>query len=179
MGRRKSAKELENQLKYAKAREAYSAPLREEGASTQRRPKTPVKYAVLSSLAEANAAFTIQVSAAGLAFFGGLDELGLVVVATDPGAPRGFRPSEVRAMVSDTSPSVVRAKGSNRPYTRYGKGSRGSNSQYNFSAAITAATPAALDTRVKAVFAAKKSSLGGSYGRIWYESEHYPLNSSG
>jgi hypothetical protein len=179
MGRRKSAKELENQLKYAKAREAYSVPLREDGAATQRRPKTPAKYAVLSSLAEADAAFTIQVSAAGLEFFGGVTALGLAVPGTDPSAPRGFRPSEVKAMVSDASPAVIRAKGSNRPYVRYGKGTRGGNSQYNFSAAITDATPTGLDTRVKALFAAKKSSLGGSYGRIWYESERYPLNGSG
>ena len=54
MGRRKSARQLEAQLKYAKAREAYKAPLREEGEATQRQPKIPVKYAVLSPLAQAD-----------------------------------------------------------------------------------------------------------------------------
>ncbi|MBN3889907.1 MAG: hypothetical protein HWQ43_12245 [Nostoc sp. JL31] len=179
MSRRKSARELENQLKYAKAREAYTAPLREDGAATQRRPKTPVKYAVLSPLAETDSAFTIQVSAAGLQFFGGIAGLGLAEAATDPSAPRGFRPAEMKATVADGSPSVVRAKGSNRPYVRYGKGIRGSNTQYNYSAAITAATPSALDTKVKGIFTSVKSSLGGSYGRVWFESERYPAHASG
>ncbi|ALF52965.1 hypothetical protein ACX27_09050 [Nostoc piscinale CENA21] len=65
MGRRKSAKELEKQLQYAKAREAYNPPLREDGAATRRQPKVAVKYAVLSPLAEADAAFTIQASQKG------------------------------------------------------------------------------------------------------------------
>lgn len=179
MGRRKSAKELENQLKYAKAREAYSPPQREADSATQRRPRNPVKYAVLSPLAEADAAFTIQVSTSGLEFFGGIGALGLVAPGTDPGPPRGFRPAEVKAMVSDSTSALIRAKGSNRPYIRYGKGSRGSNSQYNFSAAITDTTPTGLDSKVKALFVAKKGSLGGAYGRIWFESERYPLNGSG
>ena len=179
MGRRKSARQIEQDLAYAKAREAYKPPLREGGAATQRRPKIAVKYAVLSPLAEADSAFTIQASSAGIQFFGGITALGLAEQATDPSEPRGFRPAQVRAMVSDNSPAVVRAKGSNRPYVRYGKGSRDSNSQYNYSAPVTAATPSALDTRVKAIFAAIKPSLGGAYGRIWFEAELYPLSASG
>ncbi|MBD2519957.1 hypothetical protein H6G93_34450 [Nostoc sp. FACHB-973] len=179
MGRRKSAKQIEKDLQYAKAREAYSPPLREEGASTQRRPKSAVKYAVLSPLAAADAAFTIQASAAGIQFFGGIEALGLAEPGTDPSAPRGFRPSQILAMVADSSPSVVRAKGSNRPYTRYGKGTRDSNSQYNYSAPVTADTPANLDTKVKSLFTSIKGNLGGGYGRIWYEAEQYPLRGSG
>lgn len=179
MGRRKSARELENQLKYAKAREAYNPPLKEEGGATQRRPKTAVKYAVLSPLAATDAAFTIQVSASGIQFFGGITELGLVAVGIDPSAPRGFSPAQMRAMVSDSSPSTVRAKGSNRPYIRYGRGARDSNAQYNYSAAITAATATALDTKVKGLFTSIKDNLGGAYGRVWFESERYPLRASG
>ncbi|MEH2357538.1 hypothetical protein [Nostoc sp.] len=179
MSRRKSARELENQLKYAKAREAYTPPQKEDGAATQRRPKSAVKYAVLSPLAAADSAFTIQVSAAGIQFFGGITALGLAAAATDPSAPRGFSPAQMRAMVSDSSPSTIRAKGSNRPYTRYGRGNRDSNAQYNYSAAVTAATPTALDTKVKGIFTSIKDTLGGSYGRVWFESERYPVSSSG
>ncbi|AFY31607.1 hypothetical protein [Calothrix sp. PCC 7507] len=179
MGRRKSARQIERDLAYAKAREAYNPPLREEGAATQRRPKIAVKYAVLSPLAATDSAFTIQASSSGIQFFGGIAALGLAAQGTDPSEPRGFRPAQVRAMVADSSPAVVRAKGSNRPYVRYGKGTRDSNSQYNYSAPVTAETPAALDTRVKAIFTAIKPSLGGGYGRVWFEAELYPLSSSG
>lgn len=179
MGRRKSAKQIERDLAFARAREAYVPPLREDGAATQRRPKTAVKYAVLSPLAAADSAFTIQASTAGIQFFGGLTALGLAAQATDPSAPQGFKPSQILAMVADSSPAVVRAKGSNRPYTRYGKGTRDSKTQYNYSAPVTASTPANLDTRVKTLLAEIKPNLGGGYGRIWYQAEQYPLRGSG
>ncbi|BAY77953.1 hypothetical protein NIES25_44230 [Nostoc linckia NIES-25] len=179
MGRRKSARQIEKDLAFARAREAYNPPLREDGAATQRRPKTAVKYAVLSPLATSDAAFTIQASSAGIQFFGGITALGLAAQGTDPREPRGFRPAQLRAMVSDASPSVVRAKGSNRPYTRYGRGNRDSNVQYNYSAPVTADTPTNLDTRVKGLLTSIKPSLGGDYGRVWFESEQYPLSASG
>lgn len=179
MGRRKSAKQLEEQLKYAKAREAYTAPLREQGAATRRQPKVGVKYAVLSPLAAADAAFTIQASKKAIDFFGGITPLGLAAVATDPEAPRGFKPARILAMVSDSSPAVIRAKDSGRAYTRYGSGTRGGGTQYNFTAPITADTPANLKAKVEAVVAAKKGSVGGGYGRIWFEPEDYPYAASG
>lgn len=83
------------------------------------------------------------------------------------------------AMVSDSSPAVVRAKGSNRPYTRYGSGTRGGGTQYNYTAPITADTPANLKGKVTGVITAKKGSLGGAYGRIWFEPEDYPYAASG
>lgn len=179
MGRKKSVKELERQLQYARAKAAYTRPEREAESTTQRRPKTPVKYAVLSPLAEADSAFTIQASAAGLQFFGGLEALGLAVAATDPSKPRGFKPALIKAMVSDNSPELLRAVASKRPYMRYARGSRSSNVQNSFSAPVTATTPAALDTRVKGLFTAIKPSLGGAYGRAWFEAEIYPLSTSG
>src|SRR5690242_5164351 len=112
MGRKKSVKELQRQLQYAQARANYNPPAREDGAPTQRRPKTTVKYAVLSPLAEADSAFTVQASAAGLEFFGGITALGLAAAATDPSVPRGFKPARLNAMVSDSSPQLIRAVGS-------------------------------------------------------------------
>jgi hypothetical protein len=179
MGRRKSARELQRQLQYAQAREQYQPSTREEGSATQRRPKIAVKYAVLSTLAEANLAFTIQASQSGVQFFGGITALGLAEAGTQPAPPRGFKPAQIHAMVADSSPSIVRARPSNRPYTRYGKGARGSNSQYNYTAPVTADTPTALDTKVSAIFAAVKGNLGGGYGRAWYDAEEYPISISG
>ncbi|MEH2139904.1 hypothetical protein [Nostoc sp.] len=179
MSRRKSAKQLEEQLKYAKAREAYNPPLREEGAATQRQPKIAVKYAILSPLALPDAALTIQASKKAIDFFGGITPLGLAAFSTDPEAPRGFKPARILAMVSDSSPAIVRAKGSNRPYTRYGSGTRGGGTQYNYTAPITADTPTNLKAKVTAVVAAEKGSVGGAYGRIWFEPEDYPYAASG
>ncbi|MEH2261032.1 hypothetical protein [Nostoc sp.] len=179
MGRRKSARQLEEQLKYAKAREAYKRPLREEGAVTQRQPKIAVKYAVLSTLAQADEAFTIQASKKSIEFFGGNAALGLAAEGTDPKASKGFKPARILAMVSDSSPAVIRAKGSNRPYIRYGAGNINSGAQYNYTAPITADTPANLKGKVTGIVTAKKGSLGGAYGRIWFEPEDYPFTASG
>lgn len=179
MGRRKSVREIQRQLQYAQALENYNPPTRESGAATQRRPKTPVQYAVLSPLAAADSAFTVQASTSGLQFFGGITALGLATAATDPTIPRGFKPALIRATVADATPQLIRAQGSNRPYIRYGRGTRGSNSQYNYSAPVTADTPTALDTRVKSLFTSVKSNLGGPYGRAWFEAEVYPLATSG
>ncbi|ALF53820.1 hypothetical protein ACX27_14745 [Nostoc piscinale CENA21] len=166
-------------MQYAKAREAYNPPLREDGAATRRQPKVAVKYAVLSPLAEADAAFTIQASQKGLNFFGDLAALGLAESDTDPSAPRGFKPATIHAMIADSSPAVIRAQGSNRPYVRYGAGTRGGGTQYNFTAPITADTPTNLKTKVTSIIAAKKGSVGGGYGRIWFEPEDYPYAASG
>ncbi|PHJ54496.1 hypothetical protein VF14_35215 [Nostoc linckia z18] len=179
MGRRKSVREIQKQLQYAQAREAYNPPVRESGAATQRRPKLAVKYAVLSPLAEADAAFTIQASKEGLEFFGGIAALGLAAVSTDPQAPRGFKPARILATVADATPQLIRAQGSNRPYIRYGRGARGSNAQYNYTAPITADTPANLKSKVTTVITAKKTAVGGAYGRIWFEPEDYPYSASG
>ncbi|MBH8561642.1 hypothetical protein I8748_05520 [Nostoc sp. CENA67] len=179
MGRRKTVAELQKQLQYAQARANYNPPAREAGAATQRRPKIGVKYAVLSPLAEADAAFTVQASKEGVAFFGGVGALGLADAATDPSAPKGFQPAKLLAMVADATPQLVRAKGSNRPYIRYGKGTRDSNAQYNYSAPITADAPANLKAKVTGVITAKKTQLGGAYGRIWFEPEDYPYAASG
>ncbi len=113
MGRRKTVLQLQEQLAEAKRREAYVAPQRETGAATQRRPKSSVKYGVTS---KPSTDFTIETSKAGIAFFGGLTPLGLVDAGVDPTSPRGFRPNRINAMISDSSPQVVRAKASNRDY---------------------------------------------------------------
>jgi hypothetical protein len=179
MGRRKSAKELAKQLEYAKKLEAYNPPVREENGKTQRRPKISVKYKVTSPLAPLNTAFTIQASKESVEFFG-KGTLNLADQSTDPSAPRGFKPNRMMATVADASPALVRAKGSTRPYIRYGKGTRDSNVQYNYTAPITTSGGAStLDSAVSAAVAAVKNKLGGAFGRVWFEPEDYPYSASG
>jgi len=177
MGRRKSVAQLERDLDYAKKKAAYKPPLREDGGTPQRRPKIAVKYEVTSGLAPASTKFTIQASKEGVEFFG-KTILGLTDPDTSPGAPRGFKPNRMMAMVADASPSIVRAKGSTRPYIRYGRGTRDSKAQYNYTAPVSG-TAAALDTAVKAAVTAAKTKVGGAFGRIWFEPEDYPFNTSG
>jgi hypothetical protein len=179
MGRRKTVQQLTEQLAEAKRRDAYVAPQRTEGAATQRRPKSAVKY---GSTSKASTDFTIEGSRAGINFFGGEAALGLADAGIDPSAPRGFHPNRIYALVSDSSPQVVRAKASNRAYIRYARGSRGSNTQSTFSAPIsdiTTPTMASVRTKFATVANSKKDEVGGSYGRIWFEPERLPLVESG
>lgn len=176
MGRRKTVAELQRQLTYAQARAQYQRPPREDGAATRRQPRTPVSY---DSIYSATEKYTVQASAAAIQFFGGLTPLGLTDAAGDPSAPRGFRPATIRAMVADSSPSVVRAVGSNRPYVRYGRGTRGSNTQYTYTAPLSADTSLLLRTRFNTVADSIQASLGGNYGRVWMEPERLPLVESG
>lgn len=178
MGRRKSVAQLERDLNYAKKKAAYKPPVREEGGTPRRRPKISVEYEVTSSLAAANTKFTLQASKEGVEFFG-KGALKLGDPGTAPPPPRGFKPNRMMAMVADASPSIVRAKGSTRPYIRYGNGTRDSKVQYNYTAPITATSGTSLDSSVSAAVAAAKSKVGGAFGRIWFEPEDYPYSASG
>lgn len=171
MGRRKSASELQRQLQYAQRREAYVPPVRAAGSATQRRPKTPVQY---NATSKATLVFTLQASVPGIAFFGGNSELGLADAGTDPTAPRGFRPNLIKATVATASPETVTAVASGRSYIRYAAGTRGSNTQQNFSAPLSmtaSVTTLGVRTKFGTVADAVKSKLGGAYGRVWFEPE--------
>lgn len=179
MGRRKTVRQLTEQLEATRRREAYVAPLRAEGTVTQRRPKSAVKYGCTSAPLTV---FTIQGSKSGIVFFGGEAALGLVDAGADPTAPKGFEPNRIYASVADASPQVVRAKASNRAYIRYARGTRGSSVQSAFSAPIsdtTTPTMASVRAKFTTVANAKKDEVGGSYGRIWFEPERLPLVESG
>jgi hypothetical protein len=179
MGRRRTVRELQRQLQYAQARESYNPPLREAGSATQRRPKVSAKYHSLY----ADTDFTIQVPQAGLQFFGGRTAVGLAEPGTDPRPVKGFRPNTIFAMVADASPQTERARGSNRPYTRYARGSRGSGTQSNFSCAFQdpGSSPTATGTRNKfdSLSNSMRDNVGGAYGRIWAEFEQVPIAESG
>ena len=179
MARRRTVRELQRELQYAQAREAYVPPVRSAGSATQRRPKVSAKYHSLYGDSD----FTIQVPQAGLQFFGGLTSVGLAEPDTDPRPPTGFRPNIIHALVSDASPSVERARGSNRPYIRYARGTRGSGTQSTYSCAFqdAGANPTANGTRTKfdTLANAAKDNVGGAYGRIWATWEALPVAESG
>lgn len=178
MARHKSVAYYQQQLDYAKKKAAYKRPAREDGQAVRRQAKSPYTYNATSAIAPADAKFTIQVSDNAVEFF---TKAGLNL--TDPGIeplpPRGFTPSQVHAMVADANPQTVKAKASGRPYIHYGKGTVGSKSQYTYTAAITATTDTGLRTTYEAIYNAKKSALGGSYGRMWFTPEDYPVAFSG
>lgn len=179
MGRRKTAAQLEADLKYAKAREAYKPPVREEGATSRRLPKVAYAYKPMSIAASQTAKkYKVQGSKESVQFFT-LAALNLTEAAAEDSLPRGAKPAMVHATVADANPEVLRAKASGRPYMRYGKGKRGGGAQYNYSAPISIQSVAAIDDEVKAVFTAVKSKLGGAYGRVWFSPEYFILASGG
>lgn len=177
MGRRKTVRQLQQQLEYTRRREAYVAPARQAGAATRRQPKISVKYNPLIVTAATH--FTIQASKAGVQFFGGLAALGIADAAADPIAPRGFHPSQVHAVVADASPQTETARASGRTYIRYNRGTRGGSVQSTFSAPIAAETVAALVIASKALFNSKKDDVGGPYGRLWLTLEKASIIESG
>lgn len=179
MGRRKTVAQLEADLKYAKARAAYKPPVREEGGSSRRLPKVAYAYKPMAiASGETSKKYKVQASKEGVEFFTKA-ALNLIDLGAEDPLPRGAKPAMVHAMVSDNSPEVVRAKPSNRPYLRYGKGTRDSKSQYNYNAPISIQSAAAIDNEVKAAFTAVKSKLGGAYGRVWFTPEYFVLSDGG
>lgn len=179
MGRRKTAAQLEADLKYAKAREAYKPPVREEGGASRRLPKIAYAYKPMQIAAGQGAKkYKVQASKQAVQFFTQA-ALNLTDAAAEDPLPRGAKPAMVHAMVSDDSPSVLRAKPSGRPYMRYGKGTRDSKAQYNYNAPISIQSAAAIDNEVKTAFDGVKSKLGGAYGRVWFTPEYFVLSDGG
>ncbi|MBD2435823.1 hypothetical protein [Nostoc sp. FACHB-110] len=179
MGRRKSAAKLQQELEYARNREAYKPAIREEGQPTSRRPKIAYAYKPMQIAAGENAKkFKVQASKESVLFFGE-SALNLTEAAAQDPLPRGAQPSKVHAMVADGTPNLVRAVGSKRPYVRYGKGERNSRSQYTYTAPISIQSAIAIDTEVKTVFTAVKNKLGGPYGRVWFTPEFFVLADGG
>ncbi|WP_414620322.1 hypothetical protein [Calothrix sp. CCY 0018] len=176
MARRKSAKELQLQLKYAQAREAYQPPEREQGSTTRRLPKIALAYGAMIS--ETRTKYKVQASKEAVLFFTQA-ALNLTDVTSEGPLARGSQPAKVHATVADTTPTLVRAEGSKRPYIRYGKGARDSNVQYTYSAPFSVTTIGSLDTELKALFTSVKGKLGGAYGRVWYTPEYFVISDGG
>ena len=180
MGRRKTLAQLERQVQYAKNRAAYKPPAREQGTPTRRTPRIAVGYKPMQIAAGDTAqTYLVQASKEAVAFFGGTKALSLVDGLGQEGLPRGARPAKVTAMVADTSPQLVKAVASKRPYIHYGKGTRDSKAQYTYSAPISIQNPSKIDDQVKTLFTAIRSKLGGPYGRVYFNPERFVLSGSG
>ncbi|WP_445626634.1 hypothetical protein [Nostoc sp. DSM 114167] len=179
MGRVKSLRQIQKELAYAQAREAYTPPAREDGAPSRNNPKIAVAYKPVQIAAgETAKKYKVQASQKSVQFFG-QTELNLVDATSEDSLPRGAKPAQVHATVADGSPQVIRALGSKRPYKRYAPGNRGSNVQYSYTAPMSIQSASALDTEIKAVFTAVKGKLGGAYGRVWFTPEYFVLTGSG
>lgn len=179
MGRQKSVAQLERDLLYAKNKAAYKKPDREEGGSPRKLPKIAYAYKPMSIAAgEASKKYKVQASKEGVLFFTKA-ALNLTDAGAEDPLPRGAQPAKVHATVADTTPTVLKAEGSKRPYIRYGKGTRGSNVQYTYTAPISIQSASAIDTEVKAAFTAVKTKLGGAYGRVWFTPEYFVLSDGG
>ncbi|MBW4572647.1 MAG: hypothetical protein KME31_33130 [Tolypothrix carrinoi HA7290-LM1] len=169
---------------YARNKAEYekNKPSREEGGSPRKLPKVAYGYKPMAIAAGDTAKkYKVQGSKEGVTFFTAtaLNLLsGDAVAALDP-LPRGAKPAKVHAMVADSTPTVIKAEGSKRPYIRYGKGTRGSNAQYTYTAPISIQTASAIDTEIKTAFTAVKGKLGGAYGRVWYEPEYFVISDGG
>lgn len=176
---RRTVAQLQRELEYAKNKEAYKPPTREQGAITRRSPRIAVAYKPMQIAAgEAAKRYKVQASQEAVLFFGQTALKTPDAGAEDP-LPRGAQPAKVTAMVSDGSPELVKAKASKRPYIRYGRGTRDSKAQYTYTAPISIQSAAGLDNEVKAVFAAVKGKLGGAYGRVSFTPEKFVLTGSG
>lgn len=176
MGRRKSVRELQKQLQYAQARAAYTPPDPDPSGAIRKRSRTPVRY---GSSTVANTNYTVQVSTNALQFFGGLAALGLADAEDHPNMRSNDSPAQIHATVADTSPTRLRAQGSNRPYIRYAQGTRGSGVQSSYTSAISGDTPLALRNRFQTAADSVKARLGGEYGRVWMEPERILFVESG
>ncbi|MBW4597468.1 MAG: hypothetical protein KME46_32375 [Brasilonema angustatum HA4187-MV1] len=179
MAQRRTVAQLERALQYAKNKEAYKRPEKEQGTPTRKSPKIDVAYKPMQITAGDTAKrYRLQASQPSVTFFG-MTALHLVGAGAEEPMPRGSQPAKVHAMVADATPTLVRAEGSKRPYIRYGRGTRESNVQYTFCAPISIQSATALDSEVKTLFNATTSKLGGAYGRVWFEPERFILTSSG
>lgn len=108
---RRTVAQLQRELEYAKNKEAYKPPTREQGAITRRSPRIAVAYKPMQIAAgEAAKRYKVQASQEAVLFFGQTALKTPDAGAEDP-LPRGAQPAKVTAMVSDGSPELVKAKG--------------------------------------------------------------------
>jgi hypothetical protein len=180
MGRQKSVAQIERDLLYAKNKAAYKKPDPEENTSPRKQSKSAYTYKPMAIAFDdaAGTKYTVQVTEKAIQFYTA-GALNLVEGGVHGSMPRGSRPSKVHAMVGNTTPKILKALGSKRPYIRYGDGTRGSKTQFTYTAPISIKTATAIDTELAALFTGVKEKLGGAYGRVWFEPEYFVVSSSG
>jgi hypothetical protein len=171
---------LQRELTYAQNRAAHlAAPPATIKATTDPRPKTLVGYnSVLITRAGVGEMVQVQVPEHSITFFT-LAALGLIdkaVTAFDSAipTPRHFKPAKVHLLKGASTPTVVTAVGSKRPYKKYTAISTGA-AQASYSAPISKAsgvTSALQEAAVGAIATAKATEIG-VYGRVWFTPEFF------
>jgi hypothetical protein len=171
---------LERELLYAKNRAtALAAPPTSIKPTTDPRPKTLYGYnSVLITRAGVGELVRIQVPDHSVTFFT-LAALGLIdkaVTAFDSAipTPRHFQPAKVHLVRGASTPTVVTAKNSKRPYKKYTAIATGA-AQSSYSAPISKAsgvTAAIQEAAVGAIATAKLVDTG-VYGRVWFTPEYF------
>ena len=188
MGRRKSVAELTRQLEYARLLEAArAAPVdRDISIPPSKRPKVPVDYEPSSSFLDATISFLVQASGAALKDISGEDTAAaLAILHLSPGSaagstpPKGFRYNSINWTYGQTTPALIRAEVTNRPYIRYTRGTRGDANQHSFKAPINIGRDTTSASKINAAMTAIAGADNAkitAYGRISFEPERVPLS---
>lgn len=181
--------QIQKELEYAQAREAYySNPNRPVKTTVDPQPRTLAVYrSVFQRAGGAAVDYRVNLSQAALTFFGGpeagaLAALGLLAITASPEAiPKsgGFKPSLIKAMVGDATPTSHRAfGGTGRRVIDYSANTTGT-AQAHYQAPIaggdTTPTWDETVTKFNAIVTAKKPVLG-TYGRIYLQPEQFSLS---
>jgi hypothetical protein len=182
---RRSVAVLQRELTYAQNRAAaLAAPATSIKATTDKRPKTVVGYqSELIVIGAVHEIIKVQVLASSLAYFGGEAGLGLIDKTNalfSSALPRiaHFKPAAIHLVKGATTPTVVTAKGSKRPYKKYTAIATG-EAQASYSAPISEAdsngiTRAAQEAAVKAIALRPQQKADiGDYGRCWFTPEYF------
>jgi hypothetical protein len=171
---------LTAQAAKAKLREQYVPPVKPAGRAVDARPKEVVSYKSVSfAVVENQLTFNILASTAGINFFGEATALGLGdYLPTAPRAPRYFQPAKVHAVKGVNAPKYETPAYGGAPYAKYTAEASGT-AQASFTAPVSANTPALLIAKVGTIFAAKKGSVGGVYGRLWFTPERALIAENG
>ncbi|HEY9660515.1 MAG TPA: hypothetical protein V6C65_18835 [Allocoleopsis sp.] len=188
MSRRKSVAELTRQLEYARLIEAaQAAPVeRDISIPPNKRPKVPVDYEPSSPFLDLTTVFLVQASGAALADIDGQSPANaMAVLYLSPGSaagstpPKGFKYNSINWTYGQTTPTLIRAQITNRPYIRYTRGARGDTNQHSFKAPINIGRDTTVATKINnamtAIAGADNAKIT-QYGRISFEPERVPLS---
>ena len=135
------------------------------------RPRMSVKYKASANKEE----YTVTASKNGVEFFD-LASLGLAASDGSPRPPAGFRPNLVFARKAKNTGVIVQSKLSEAKYLSYAD-TFVKSKPTNYSAPIQGDTSLEIQTLLKAIYTAKKATLG-DHGTLRFVTEKFPLSFS-
>lgn len=177
MARIPSVAALQRRLNEAKVRETNlknrQATAEPKVGSGQSNPTDPYKYKSIFT----DGFFNVRASRPAITFFGGAAKLGLAEPDASPNLPRGFQPAKIRATRGRSRGAEKTAELSKRKYLKYSIDADG-ETRATYTAPISAATVAALQTTYRTILQDKKDDIG-EYGRLVFIPERPLFSSSG